>query len=204
MNQELQNKLFEKYPKIFGQKDLPMTQTAMCWGISCGDGWYNIIDTLCSFLQGLVDKPHEEISMYQEWINEERKKNEPRKEYSGGYMPSSEEKIKRYQEHIEEQKKKIIPQLEAAQVKEKYGSLRFYLSGYPVQPEIYARVNAYVKFAESMSYVTCESCGAPGKQQGGHWVFTLCDDCFKKREESMARAVQDSRQLKLNFKNKHE
>ena len=38
MKAELQNKLFEKYPKIFGQKDLPMTQTAMCWGIDCEIG----------------------------------------------------------------------------------------------------------------------------------------------------------------------
>ena len=51
MNQRLQDKLYEKYPKIFGQKDLPMTQTAMCWGIDCGDGWYNIIDTLCCHIQ---------------------------------------------------------------------------------------------------------------------------------------------------------
>lgn len=47
MNKELQEKLYEKYPSLFGQKDLPMTQTAMCWGIDTGDGWYNIMDCLC-------------------------------------------------------------------------------------------------------------------------------------------------------------
>jgi len=51
MKKELQDKLFEKYPKIFRQKDLPKQQTAMCWGISCGDGWYEIIDMLCGCLQ---------------------------------------------------------------------------------------------------------------------------------------------------------
>ena len=51
MKVEIQNKLFEKYPKVFRQKDLPMQQTAMCWGITCGDGWYNILDTLCGQIQ---------------------------------------------------------------------------------------------------------------------------------------------------------
>ncbi len=54
MNQKLQNLLYEKYPKIFVQKDLPMQETAMCWGIACGDGWYDLIDTLCQQIQGRV------------------------------------------------------------------------------------------------------------------------------------------------------
>ena len=40
------NKLYEKYPKIFGEKDLPASQTCMCWGISVGDGWYWLIDNI--------------------------------------------------------------------------------------------------------------------------------------------------------------
>ena len=55
MNKELQEKLYKKYPKIFIQKHLPMQQTAMCWGISCGDGWYDIIDTLCFNIQARVN-----------------------------------------------------------------------------------------------------------------------------------------------------
>jgi len=47
MNGRLQKRLFDKYPEIFKQKDLDMTQTCMCWGIDCGDGWYNIIDKVC-------------------------------------------------------------------------------------------------------------------------------------------------------------
>ena len=85
MKVELQNKLFEKYPKIFRQKDLPMQQTCMCWGITCGDGWYNIIDTLCSEIQHHLE------------YNAERNQG---------------------------------PTLvEATQVKEKFGGLRFYYDG---------------------------------------------------------------------------
>jgi len=54
MKKELQDKLFETYPNIFRQKDLDKTQTAMCWGISCGDGWYTILDELCANIQNRI------------------------------------------------------------------------------------------------------------------------------------------------------
>lgn len=47
MKKELQDKLFEKHPGIFRQKDLSPQETAMCWGISCGDGWHTLLDELC-------------------------------------------------------------------------------------------------------------------------------------------------------------
>ena len=55
MKNELQEKLFTEYPKIFIQKDLDKTQTAMCWGIACGDGWYTLIDTLCANIKNHVE-----------------------------------------------------------------------------------------------------------------------------------------------------
>lgn len=55
MKQELQEKLFEKHPKIFEDRNLPATQSLMCFGIECGDGWYELIDTLCEQLQTLCD-----------------------------------------------------------------------------------------------------------------------------------------------------
>jgi len=51
MNQELQEKLFQKYPKIFRQRNLDKTETAMYYGIQCPDRWYDIIDTLCSQIE---------------------------------------------------------------------------------------------------------------------------------------------------------
>lgn len=56
MKKELQDKLYKKYPKIFVQKDWDVMKTCMCWGIECGDGWYNLIDELCSSLQFHTDK----------------------------------------------------------------------------------------------------------------------------------------------------
>lgn len=56
MKNELQKQLFQKYPLIFRQKDLPITQTCMSWGIECSDGWFNLIDKLCENIQKYCDK----------------------------------------------------------------------------------------------------------------------------------------------------
>jgi len=56
MKLELQKKLFEKYPKIFADKDKSMKETAMCWGIETGDGWYSLINCLCGQIQAECDR----------------------------------------------------------------------------------------------------------------------------------------------------
>ena len=40
MKQSLESQLYAIDPVFFRQKDLDMTQTCMCWGIECGDGWF--------------------------------------------------------------------------------------------------------------------------------------------------------------------
>ncbi len=55
MREELDNALCVKYPKIFAQRNLPMTETAMCWGFCCGDGWYKILDSLCEQIQSYIN-----------------------------------------------------------------------------------------------------------------------------------------------------
>ena len=51
MKQELQDKLFKKYPKLYRQHTLSMQETCMCWGICCGDGWFKLIDELSAKLE---------------------------------------------------------------------------------------------------------------------------------------------------------
>lgn len=63
-----------------------------------------------------------------------------------------------------------IPQLVAAQVKEKFGTLRFYYDG----GDDYTY--GVVALAEELSASTCEICGHGAnlyKRQG--WLKTLCD-----------------------------
>ncbi len=56
----------------------------------------------------------------------------------------------------------------AVQVKEKFGTLRFYLSSYT--DEMCTLINA----AEAESAVTCEVCGEPGTRGGKGWIKTAC------------------------------
>jgi hypothetical protein len=42
-----EKEIYEKYPKIFGDKDKPMTETCMCWGLEVPQSWLPIIDELC-------------------------------------------------------------------------------------------------------------------------------------------------------------
>lgn len=71
--------------------------------------------------------------------------------------------------HNELNKKEMSPVV-ALQVKEKYGTLRFYYSG----GDEY--IDGAVSMAERMSAVTCEACGKPGTIRGGSWIRTLCDE----------------------------
>jgi hypothetical protein len=45
--------LFEKYPDLFRERHLPATESCMCWGIGCGEGWFNLINDLCDNLDRL-------------------------------------------------------------------------------------------------------------------------------------------------------
>jgi len=67
--------------------------------------------------------------------------------------------------------------VQAAQVKEKFGGLRFYING-TRRPEVFDRINE----AEQASYSVCELCGKPGKPYSDGWIQTLCPDCRRKKK----------------------
>jgi hypothetical protein len=74
---------------------------------------------------------------------------------------------------LEQEPRKLVEplnQVKVLQVKEKFGGLRFYIDA---ADDI---VYAYIRFAESMSYRTCEECGKPGRSYTTGWVRTLCPE----------------------------
>jgi hypothetical protein len=87
---------------------------------------------------------------------------------------------------IDELSKKITeidPDVEAVQVKEKFGNLRFYIDG--VKKENYEKVYDLINEAEIKSSKTCEHCGTEenvSKTKNG-WIKTLCKNCIKIRED---------------------
>lgn len=50
MSPELEKKLVEKYPGLFRDKDLPPTQSLMCFGCEHDDGWYDIVEAMCGLI----------------------------------------------------------------------------------------------------------------------------------------------------------
>ena len=63
----------------------------------------------------------------------------------------------------------VVEQVTLDQVKEKFGTLRFYYSGGD------DTIDGMVRLAESMTSVTCEECGNPGTQNSSGWITTLCE-----------------------------
>jgi hypothetical protein len=115
MNKKNYDGLIKKYPKILA-KAYP----------SCGEGWYWLLDNLCSQLQ---------------WDTDRNK----------------------------------APQVVASQIKEKFGTLRFYTNGET------DKQSGSIRLAETMSGSICEACGSfEGKTQGKGWIVTMCPPCYKK------------------------
>lgn len=55
MDKALEDKLFEKYPKLFSQKDLSAQETCLWGGLECSGGWYFLIDNLCNCIQNYIN-----------------------------------------------------------------------------------------------------------------------------------------------------
>lgn len=196
MTKELDEKLVKKYPKIFADRYGDMRSTAMCWGFECGDGWYNIIDSLCSNLQWNIDKNNTDYVIKNKFLRK--------------FIPWLDKKVDKMPGHYNLKRKKQInplviirsflkgvinnwrkeqpfihieanryPQVIATQVKEKFGGLRFYEQGAT------ERQYAVISFVESLSYKICEKCGSMkdiGQTQG--WISTICKECNDKNPDT--------------------
>lgn len=138
--------LQEKYPEILQRLGGDPSETCMSWmhgGIACGDGWFDLLDSLMRWCQFQHDKNY-------------------------------------------------YPQLVAEQIKEKFGTLRFYftlednpeiekLKETVADPKYAIREPEYISGAvamvEYLSGQICEYCGKPGKVRGVRWRQCACDDC---------------------------
>lgn len=64
------------------------------------------------------------------------------------------------------------------QIKEKYGSLRWYDNGIP--NVLYDRYSTWLHKYETKSINTCILCGKLATMQTCGWINYVCDDCLKK------------------------
>jgi len=139
MKKELDEKLCREFPDIFRDRYGKISETCMCWGIECGEGWYDIIHQACSEMKRVKQKSG--INFY------------------------------------------------AEQIKEKYGTLRFYYTHdrrlLRISKKRFKRyvdyIDAVVSNAEKKSETICEHCGKKGKRRDDGWIRTLCNKCNKNR-----------------------
>lgn len=83
------------------------------------------------------------------------------------------------------QRGKGCPDVIVAQIKEKFGGLRFYYDGGD------DTVDGMVRMAESWAARTCEECGKPGKSRSGGWIKTLCDEHEAERKARYKKEFGD-------------
>ena len=97
------------------------------------------------------------------------------------------------QHHIDWKNKKeeVVAQVTLDQVKEKFGTLRFYYTG---GDDV---IDGMVRMAESMSGVMCEECIAPAKTHGPGWIRTICEPCEEARELARQKANEEWKMKQL-------
>ena len=61
------------------------------------------------------------------------------------------------------------------QIKEKYGSLRIYYTGHPVNK---FRTRDVISKYEELSHYICAHCGKPARYITKGWIYPLCEDCI--------------------------
>jgi hypothetical protein len=184
MSPELDKQLCDKYPKIFANRYKSAQESCLAFGIECGDGWYNILDNLCASANHMWSTSVEIDA--DDAVKLDIKENP----YGGYFAPVP------------------APQMVASQVKEKFGTLRFYYDlefepnivelskKYPDLEKVMDRYNAFfdgiVHMAETMSARTCEMSGQQGEMHvsGGTrfgWYKTLNVELAKTRQDLVDR-----------------
>lgn len=167
MTDENFEKLVKRWPDLF--------QKSGDFEFSINDGWYNIVDVLCGFLSYDIEQARSRLKY------------------------SMENPTARFSESVDELEARVAKALEElptlAQVKEKFGTMRFYIDGGT------AEMHNYIEFAEAMTSRTCEVCGDQGKSRNTGWVKVLCDKHFGEQEEKyreFRQVLSKSNKVKLS------
>jgi hypothetical protein len=140
----------KRWPEIF--------QKSGDFELSAGPGWISLLDTLFGLLSYDLESKKRRLKYALE--------NPTAK------MLESTDSLKALVDQAREDLPRIV------QVKEKFGTLRFY-TGTAVSTEM----SAYIQFAESMSGKICETCGSPGTVRTGGWLKTLCDNHMRDEDK---------------------
>jgi hypothetical protein len=118
-------------------------------GFAINKGWWPLLESLCETIQSHID--------WKTTTRENLLKANP------------------YNHTIPDKVEQVV----VLQVKEKFGSLRFYYQG----GDDY--VQGAVTLAENLTNHLCEECGGIGKRRSGGWIRTLCDKHEQQRNNEI-------------------
>ena len=181
MSPELDKQLCEKYPEIFANRYKSPDKSCLSFGLEVGDGWYNLIDVLC---EALTYSFTTSVKVSEE--DGKRLGVKPYIDKDGAAM---------YFFNVEP------PQVVADQVKEKFGSLRFYYhleynkdnlslvetKQYPELESINKRYADYfdgiIHFADIASGHTCEVTGSEGQMHSRKGWFKVLNKELTNQEK---------------------
>jgi hypothetical protein len=214
MKKELDVKLVKDFPNLYADRNASIMNSCMGFGFECDDGWYQIIYDLSEKLEKEIvqfGKQHPEVYKRCYRCSCKRENHQ----YQGNrclsihkiqtkwYVNNYSKKFRlRFPLKLQQFVNKVLglffyelrschcdrfdPSLpRASQVKEKYGTLRFYMSGGT------DKIYEFIDEAERKSAQTCEVCGAHGDLRVGGWLKTLCDEHATEEDGTIRRKYKD-------------
>lgn len=189
MKSELEHKLCKRFPWLYAGYGGSIESEGLHFGLQHGDGWFNIIWMLSLALEEEYKKLypwHKRLyhRIYMripiEWIHawNDLMKKQPlwfQKKTDFGHLP-------RFYNY---NWRPNYPR--ASQIKEKYGTLRYYMTCETDE------MSKYIGLAEGLSSEVCEQCGKWGKTRGEYWLYTACEDHSKPEDlsDSEKEALSD-------------
>jgi len=177
MDFELQLTLFQKYPKFFRRPAKRYISTPPDLGF---DMWGNALSA------AQIEAQKKDFVPY--WEEVKAPLDTRGIECGNGWLGLIEELAAKCEKHIHTLERKGVAKQDwprIAQIKEKFGGLRFYVHG-DLPDALRQKIRHVV---DVKSFEVCETCGKPGVLREGGWYRTLCDIC-----ESDHQAKRESQQ----------
>jgi hypothetical protein len=163
MHKDFEAKLVNDFPTIFKFYGGDPKDTCMAWGMSCGDGWFDLIYDMCDRVDQLCKTHPKDIEVVADQV----------KEKFGGL---------RFYYHVNKKQswfEKLNSKFHRFMGRHMWGRMAQRVDKFRKKfyKTIYEEIDDVISDAEINSYVTCENCGRAGTRRGGGWVRTLCEQC---------------------------